>query len=181
MITPPGHETEQGNAGSHFTSIAIPFAEALGARLDPNLEVLHVDFRRFLKIPLFSQRMCELQDLDLIKWLLDHHPSITGGQGPLDLAPTPVGKGGADHDLQRCVDLPELLDGREPVPARRHAHVDERQRVWAPLAARLPHELQGLLSLKGRIDLERKPGRRPRRNIATPEERRGIVVKVGQM
>src|SRR5256885_10782626 len=54
---------------------------------------------------------------------------------------------------------PQALNGLEAVPARRHAHIDERHRVRLILLERLLHALHTLLTLQGRVDPESRARR----------------------
>jgi hypothetical protein len=67
-------------------------------------------------------------------------------------SPRVVGVAGADDDLQPRIDCPELADGLDAVPARRHAHVDERDRIGALVGESLADEAQPLLPLIGGVD-----------------------------
>ena len=45
--------------------------------------------------------------------------------------PGMIGECSTNHHLNIGIGLPDLLDGLEAVPSRRHAHIDEGQRVWS--------------------------------------------------
>ncbi len=53
--------------------------------------------------------------------------------------------------MQVGVDVPQLFDGFQAVPTRRHAHVDEHQGVGGVGGQGLVHQFQGFLALIGGI------------------------------
>ena len=80
--------------------------------------------------------------------------------------PVIVGVGGADHDLQFGIDFPQLLDGLQTIPARRHAHVDEGHGVRLPALERSAHHRDTLLALIRGVDLEIRARARGLRRLA---------------
>ncbi len=125
-----------------------------GAHADHLLELEHLIAHQALVVPLARQRGRALQDLDWLGGLAQHQQLVRMIQ-PLDhFRPVVVGVRGADHDLHVGIDFPQLLDGLQAIPARRHAHVDEGHGVGLPALERRAHHRNALLSLIGGVDLE---------------------------
>lgn len=59
-----------------------------------------------------------------------------------------------NHHLNIGIDLPDLLDGLDPVPSRRHANINEGQRVWGPGGDSLLHHLEARFSLVSETQFE---------------------------
>jgi hypothetical protein len=83
----------------------------------------------------------------------DHHP-VRVAQPRHHRFPRIIRIGGADHDLQRRIGFPNALGRLDAIPPRRHAYIDERQRVRAFLGQGRLHPEQGILPLISRIELE---------------------------
>ena len=117
--------------------------------------------------PLRGQRVGELHDLDRVERLLQDQQRIAMRRGVRTCRSTNIGVRRADHDLELRIDAPQLLDRLEPVPAGRHAHVDERERKRPTLSTRLGNELECFAPLVRGHELElalgRGLGRRHRR------------------
>ena len=75
----------------------------------------------------------------------------------------------ADHDLNVGIDRPQALNGFQSVPSRRHAHIDERQRIGSALLQRLADTRYTFLTLQRRIDLELRSRARSRRGLLAEE------------
>ncbi|MCX5650006.1 MAG: hypothetical protein NTU45_01240 [Planctomycetota bacterium] len=71
-----------------------------------------------------------------------------------DAGPRIRGALGRDHDLELGIDLPEPLDRLDAVPAARHAHVDDRDRVRLIAHDRGLQQLEAVLGIPRRIDDE---------------------------
>ena len=122
--------------------------------LDRRLQVLDVRARSPRQRPLGGQRVGALHDLDRVERLLDDQERVALAQPRPQVLPRVVRVGRADDHLQERIGSPDLLDGLDPVPAGRHAHVDERERVGPASAVGGGHPLEGLTSLKRRVELE---------------------------
>jgi hypothetical protein len=68
---------------------------------------------------------------------------------------------GADDDLDVRIHGPQAFDRLQPVPARRHAHVDEGECKGAAALDGAFDHAETLLALQGEVQLERRmqPGR----------------------
>ena len=66
---------------------------------------------------------------DVVERLLQQHEIVADAEPLRHRLPRVVRERRADDDLQRGIVLPEPLDGLDAVPARRHPHIHERQRV----------------------------------------------------
>ena len=120
------------------------------------LERFDLTAQHALVVPLACERVRALQDFDRLERLLQHQ-ELVGQSEPLDeIRPVVVRVRGAHDDLDVRVRSPHALDGFEPVPTGRHAHVHECERVMAPLAGRGLDHLDGLLTLQGEVDLKRR-------------------------
>src|SRR5437667_12009640 len=95
-----------------------------------------------------------LQELDVIESLFENDESVGLADFPYHLFPGVIGVGGANYHLQGRVRFPDAVNGFHAVPAWRHAHIDESQRVGPALLNGPLHLLQTFLALVGRIDLE---------------------------
>ena len=137
-----------------MAQLAVGGLESPGAVGHRALESLDVMPERAGVLPLAAERTRRLQDLDRLERLLDDDELVGMPEPCQQLQPVVIGVGGADHHLHLGVDLPELLDGLEPVPTGRHAHVDERHRIGPALIERAACPLDTLASLHGRIDIE---------------------------
>ncbi len=87
------------------------------ARLHGLFQAVHLRCGAARDLPLRGQRARHLAHLDGIEGLLQDQQAVTHIQPPQNLAPGVVRIGGADHDLQGGVFLPELLDGLHAIPA----------------------------------------------------------------
>src|SRR6185437_9775889 len=93
------------------------------------------------------------------------------------IAPVIVGMRRADHYLHILVHRPQPLDRLEPVPARRHAHVDERNGKRPPGADSVLGTLDPFLTLRGEFQYVMCALALRRGNI--PEEQ-GLDVRQGR-
>ena len=71
-----------------------------------------------------------------------------------DFVPGIIGVGRADDHLQIGKFLPDAGDRFDPVPARRHAHINEGHGVGLPAAAAARTISRPFLPLKGGVDLK---------------------------
>src|SRR5437016_9811220 len=115
--------------GGQMPQLAVGRLEPLGAVGDDQLEALDVALERTGVLPLAAERARALQDLDRLEGLLDHDELVGVPEPREELQPVVVGVGGADDDLYVRIDLPQVLDGLQPIPARGHPHVHESDRV----------------------------------------------------
>src|SRR6516162_3266200 len=132
-----------------MTKLTVRGLESPGAIGDRALETLDVMLEGAGVLPLAAQGAGRLQDLDRLEWLFDDDQLVGVPKPFQELEPVVVRVGGAHHHLHLRVDLPELLDGLETVPAGRHAHVDERDRVGSALIAGTARTLDAIAALHG--------------------------------
>ena len=125
-----------------------------GALLDRLLEQRHLQLRIFGHLPLGGQRAGHLADFDRIERFLENQQTVAQLQAFVDVFPGIVGVGRAQRHLQLGVDLPQAFDGFQAVPARWHAHVDERHRVGHVVGQGRFDLVQRFEALEGRIEYE---------------------------
>ena len=105
--------------------LSVRRLESAGAIGDDPLEALDVALECACVLPLAAQRARGLQDLDGLERLLDDDELVGVPESRQELHPVVVAVGRADHDLDFGVDLPEVFDRFQPVPAGWHTHVHE--------------------------------------------------------
>ena len=93
-----------------------------------------------------------MEDLLLVEGLAHQHDVVA--QGILQLVGLVVGEGGGDHQIDCRVLGPQFHRRAQPVPARRHPHVDEGHGEMVPAREGLPVVLDGLLTLACQRHLE---------------------------
>src|SRR5208282_2806833 len=103
-------------------------------------------------MPLFRERMGQLQRLDVVERFLEHDQIGGGPQFVNHLLPGIVRIGGADDDLDFRTAVPKMTDGLHAIPSGRHPHIHKRQRVRITLLGGLLGHRQPLLPLEGRIN-----------------------------
>ncbi len=124
------------------------------APADERLQILHLERDKPPELPAPLQRVRELPHLDGIEGLLEYQHAVGVSEGAHHILGAVVGVRRADHDADIGVALEQPHRGLDAVDARRHAHVDERERIGP---ARLPcglDALDGLSALKGGVELE---------------------------
>ena len=123
--------------------LVVRHFEAHGADRDHVLERLQLAAHHLLVVPLARQRARTLQDFDGLERLLQDQEFVRVAQPLEEVGPVIVRVRGADHHLHVRIGLPQVFDGLEPVPTRRHAHVDEGEcegmSVWQAPAGRSSH------------------------------------------
>ncbi len=132
--------------------------------VDHGAQLRELQMRVAGQLPFFGERAGQLADLRRVERLLEQQQSIDRPELAQDVFPRIVRVGGADDDLERGIRLPQLFHRLHAIPAGRHAHVDEGQRIGAIGGARGLDQLQGLLALVGGIDVVN--GNRCRRALA---------------
>src|SRR5215472_5111291 len=132
-----------------MTKLTVGSLEPAGAIGDRALETLDVMLEGAGVLPLAAQGTRRLQDLDRLERLFDDDELVGVPKPFQELEPVVVRVGGTDHHLHLGVDLPELLDGLETVPAGWHAHVDECDRVGPALIAGTARTLDAIAALHG--------------------------------
>ncbi|MNF76085.1 hypothetical protein D3C84_581840 [compost metagenome] len=142
---------EDGRAVAHDD---VGVGQLLGSFLDRLLQGAHLHGRVLGHLPLHGERTGQLADLDRVEGLLQDQQAVAQVEALGHFLPGIVGVGGAEGNLQLGVGLPELLDGLDPIPAGRHAHVDERHGVGPPLRQRAGEHGQGFLALMGGVEFE---------------------------
>ena len=155
----PIRQTRQGVVAGEVAQLLVGGFQSLGAGLHDMLQVLDLAAQGPLVVPLACQRVGALQYLDRLERLLDHQQLVGMIEARYHLRPVVVRVRRADDHLHVRVDLPQALNGLEAVPARRHAHIDERHRVRLLLLERLLHARHTFLTLQGRVDLESRARR----------------------
>lgn len=125
-----------------------------GAFFDRLFEQRHLQLCVFGHLPLGRQCAGHLADFDGIEGFFQNQQAIAQFQAFVDVFPGIVGIGGAKRHLQLGIDLPQPFDGFQPVPARRHAHVDEGHRIGHVIGQRRLDLVQGFEALKRRVEHE---------------------------
>ena len=126
-----------------------------------------------------AQRDCELADLVRVERLLQVEELVRRRDATADLRRVEVRVGRADDDLDLRVDLADPLRGPGPVPAGRHAHVEEHDGERPAGRACLAHGRDRLVCAAAVLGTE--PGGRPRpdprdRGSTAGEEQLGAQV-----
>src|SRR5437763_5847713 len=155
--------------GGEMPQLPVGRLEPFGTIGDDQFEALDVALECAGVLPLAAQRTGALQDLDRLEGLLDDDELVRVPEPRQQLQPVIVGVGGADDHLYVRVHLPQVFDGLEPVPPRRHAHVDEGDRVRTALRQRQAGALDSIATLKRGIHVE---GRAPGLGRLLPEQPR---------
>ena len=132
--------------------------ELAGAEGDGLAELIELGAVGAVGGPFLGEGVCELEDFDVIEGFFQDEEVGRATELVGDGAPTVIGKGRADDDLQVGVHLPEAFDGFEAVPAGRHAHVDEGEGVGAAGGEGGLDEGEGGFALEREIDLKGRGG-----------------------
>ena len=123
------------------------------------------------ELPFFRKRVRHLQHLDVVERFFEDEHLIGVADSLGDLIPGIIGIGRANDDLQIGKFFPDPRDRFDSIPTRRHAHIDERNRVRISFRNRRAHFFQAFFALKGGIDLK-TPGTR---SVGLIAEKRGFV------
>jgi hypothetical protein len=136
----------------------VGLGELEGAQPHGGLELLSRAGAGAVQGPLAGEGVGDLDDLDGIERLLEDQQVLGVLTEPRDdLGPRVIGVRRADDDLQLRGLLPHALDRLEAVPAGRHVHVDERQRVRPAVGHGGLDERQRVLPLHRRRHGEAAP------------------------
>ena len=98
--------------------------------------------------------MCHLQNLNVVERFFEYEHLIRVAEGFGDLIPRVVRIRRADDDLQIGEFLPYTRDRLNPVPSRRHSHIDEGNSIGHSGRYGFAHLFQSFLTLKRRVDLK---------------------------
>ena len=105
-------------------------------------------------LPLAAECEGKLKDFDVVEGLAQNHEAVACSQGCDNLLPRVVGIGRAKDNLERGLNLPEMLDGFYAIPAWVHAHVHEGDAVGPALSEGFLGEDESVLALHRGVDLE---------------------------
>ena len=131
--------------------------EPSSAHIDDLLELKHVVAHQALVVPLAGERRRALQNFYRLGGFSQNQKLVRVLQPLDDFRPIVIGVRGADDDVHVRIDLPEVLDGFQSIPAGRHAHIDERHGVRTSLLACQARHLDAFLALVCGVDLEIGP------------------------
>ena len=109
--------------------------------------------RLLLQAPLLGEGGGHLADFGVVEWLFENQPLFLLDEPADDVGPTVVGIGRADDGMNIGVDLPEVLDRFQAVPAWRHTHVYESQREGSPLSHGVTDFVKSFFSLERELDV----------------------------
>jgi len=172
-------QSGEGVMGGEVAQLRVRGFKSLGAIRDDFFERLDLAANDPFVLPLAGQRIGALEHLDRLEGLLDNQQFVRVPEAGDEFRPVVASMRRADHDLHVRVDPPELLDGLEAVPPRRHLHIDDRHCIRAGHAQRFAHALHTFLPLQGRVNLEvgasRCQGGRPEKRQLIGLENRGPV------
>ena len=107
-----------------------------------------------LELPFLHHRMGELQHFDGVKRFFKDDEAVALAEPFNHFLPGIIRIGGADDDLDVRIDLENPVGGFNSIPARGHAHIDERERIRACGGARIRDHFQALFAAKGGIDFK---------------------------
>jgi len=88
----------------------------------------------------------------LSKGLPQDEEPVSSAQRSTNIFPTIVGIGRRDYHQELWIELPHLADGLDAVAARRHADIDEGDRIGTSFGQGLLNETDRIISLKGGVD-----------------------------
>ncbi|MNF81601.1 hypothetical protein D3C84_638800 [compost metagenome] len=130
--------------------------QLVNPRLDGLLQAQHFHRRVLRHLPFPGQGIGHLADFQAVEGLFQHQHLVAELQSFGHGFPGVIRKSGAQRDFQVRVGLPHLLDGFQAVPARRHAHVGEHQRIGATFSQCVFDQFEGFLPLVRRVELKRQ-------------------------
>ncbi|MNZ91300.1 hypothetical protein D3C78_1102790 [compost metagenome] len=147
-----------GQLGEHVVLQQVGHLEQfLDALFDGAFQAAHFPRRILGQLPFPGHGAGHLADFQGVEGFLEDQQLIVEldpfGHG----FPGVVRERRAQGDLQARVGLPQRLDGLQAVPARRHTHVGEHQRIGLAFGLGALDQFQRLLALVGRVDLELQP------------------------
>ncbi len=134
------------------------FQQFLHPFFDGALQAAHLAGHVLSQLPFPRQRTGHLADLQVVERLFQDQQLVVVLQPCLDGLEGIVGIRRAQRDLQVGVDVPQLFDGLQAIPAGRHAHIDKHHGIGGVGGQGLAHQCQRFLALVGRIQLEHLAG-----------------------
>ena len=146
----------------------VPRLQLARLLIDHAAQLGQLEVRLAGQAPLLRQRAGDLTDLGGVERLLQDQQPIAGAEPAQDVLPRIVGVRRADDDLDLGIGGPQVGDGLDAVPAGRHAHVDERDRVALAAPEAVAHLAQRLLPLVREVHVVPFA---PHRRRLFPEER----------
>jgi len=155
--TAVGHAQDGGGVGAAIERLGealFAHAQFLGSLADHAIQVLHPEPGLTGQDPFLRERMRQLKDLHGLKRLLEDEQVVGVAQPARHVIPRIVRVGRADDRLEFGRTLPDAFQRFDAVPARRHAHIHEGQRIGIPLVQRFLHHLQRFLALVGGVKSE---------------------------
>jgi hypothetical protein len=114
----------------------------------------HLGARLHAQLPFFRQRVSELLHFDIVERFLEHQQAVGLPDFRANFLPRIVGIRGADDDLHIRIDFPDLRDRFNAIPAGRHSHIHECQRIRPALLERFLYHFQPFFALEGRIQFK---------------------------
>ena len=119
-------------------------------------EVFEFAFGLLIKTPLLGEGAGELQNLDVVERFFEDHQPVGVAKLLHHLLPRIIRIGGADHDLEVRVFLPDPRNGFDAIPAGRHSDIDEGHGIGAFLFQGALDQGQPFLALERRVEFKNR-------------------------